>query len=368
MNCFGSSKKPVRRSSMPADERCAKSQLYRQVEEHKWPIVYSPEYNLSVLGLEKLHPFDAGKWGKVYHKLVAEGMISKETVVEPVEATTDDLLLVHTSRYLDSLTSSATVARITEVPPAAMVPNSVLQTKFLRPMRLQTGGTVLAGKLALERGWAINIGGGFHHCSADDGGGFCPYADITLCLKFLFVKKLIHKALIIDLDAHQGNGHENDFLGDDKVYILDMYNGSIYPHDERAKKAIRRKIELRSYMADEEYLEKVQTHVAGALNEFKPDFVMYNAGTDILINDPLGRLSITPDGICQRDQIVFEECRKRNVPVVMVTSGGYQKDTGPIIADSILNLWRKKLIQWQPASEHVRKNGQAIAKASHDEL
>ena len=94
--------------------------------------------------------------------------------------------------------------------------------------------------------------------------------------------KLISKALIIDLDAHQvncfpllrcrsremiqivgasvqGNGHENDFLGDDKVYILDMYNGSIYPHDERAKRAIKRKVELRSYMGDEEYLEKVHT-------------------------------------------------------------------------------------------------------------
>lgn len=52
--------------------------------------------------------------------------------------------------------------------------------------RFQTGGTILAGKLALDRGWAINIGGGFHHCSAEKGGGFCAYADITLLIKFLF--------------------------------------------------------------------------------------------------------------------------------------------------------------------------------------
>lgn len=61
-----------------------------------------------------------------------------------------------------------------------------------------------AGKLAQERGWAINIGGGFHHCSADRGGGFCAYADITLSIHFMFDRlQGISKVLIIDLDAHQ---------------------------------------------------------------------------------------------------------------------------------------------------------------------
>lgn len=69
--------------------------------------------------------------------------------------------------------------------------------------RLQTGGTVLAGKLALERGWAINVGGGFHHCSGDKGGGFCPYADITLLIRCLVTEDRIQNAMIVDLDAHQ---------------------------------------------------------------------------------------------------------------------------------------------------------------------
>ncbi|OQV18385.1 Histone deacetylase 11 [Hypsibius exemplaris] len=334
-----------------SERRCMKSNLYRTVEDHQWPIVYSPEYNLSVLGLEKLHPFDAGKWGKVFNKLEANAMVRTDTIIIPNEATEDDLLVAHTPAYLNSLRSSSTVARITEVPPAAALPNAVLQQKFLRPMRLQTGGTVLAGKLAVTRGWAINIGGGFHHCSGGDGGGFCPYADITLCLRFLFLTNKITKAMIIDLDAHQGNGHEHDFYNDGRVYILDIYNGSIYPHDERAKRAIKRKVEIRSYMGDQEYLEKVRLHVAAALNEFKADLIVYNAGTDVLINDPLGRLSITPDGIIRRDEIVFEEAKQRSIPIVMVTSGGYQKETGIIIADSILNLWKKKLIQWPAAEE-----------------
>ena len=62
-----------------------------------------------------------------------------------------------------------------------------------------------AGKLAMERGWAINIGGGFHHCHAKKGGGFCAYADITLCIKYLFerMSDKVKRAMIVDLDAHQ---------------------------------------------------------------------------------------------------------------------------------------------------------------------
>lgn len=94
-----------------------------------------------------------------------------------------------------------------------------------------------AAKLAIERGWAINLGGGFHHCSSSRGGGFCAYADISLGIKFLLEMKLIERAMIVDLDAHQGNGHARDFINmRDQVYILDVYNRSIYPHDGYAKR------------------------------------------------------------------------------------------------------------------------------------
>lgn len=203
----------------------------------------------------------------------------------------------------------------------------------------------MAGKLAVERGWAINVGGGFHHCSGDRGGGFCAYADITLAIKFLFERvDGISRATIIDLDAHQGNGHERDFLDDQRVFIMDMYNCHIYPRDGYAKKAIKRRVELDWGTEDSEYLQKVELHCEGALNELRPDIIIYNAGTDILDGDPLGGLSISPHGIVKRDELVFRAARRRGIPILMVTSGGYQKKTARIIADSILNLHRQSLI------------------------
>ncbi|CAL1529385.1 unnamed protein product [Lymnaea stagnalis] len=335
-------------SSPEIEERRVKfkcQQYEADVKASQWPIIYSSEYNISFCGLEKLHPFDAGKWGRIFEFLKAAGMLREDTIVEPMEATDEELKFVHSARYLCSLRWSLTVAGITEIPPVALLPNFLVQRKVLRPFRYQTSGTIMAGKLALERGWAINIGGGFHHCSSDRGGGFCAYADITLSIKFAFDKiEGVSKVMIIDLDAHQGNGHERDFMDDARVFILDIYNRDIYPHDGFAKRAIRRKVELRCYTNNETYLEHVRRNVERALNEFTPDLVVYNAGTDILEGDPLGSLSITPQGIIERDQIVFQKCRTRGLPIFMVTSGGYLRETARIVADSILNLRKLNLI------------------------
>lgn len=321
------------------------TELYAQVPTSRLPIVYSPNYNITFLGLEKLHPFDAGKWGKVIRFLKEEQFLTDDTMVPAKEATEEDLLVVHTKGYLSRLKWSLVVATITEIPPLIFLPNFLVQRKVLRPLRTQTGGTIMAGKLAMDRGWAINVGGGFHHCSSDKGGGFCAYADITLTIKFLFERvESVSRATIIDLDAHQGNGHERDFLDDSRVYIMDVYNRHIYPGDGFAKTAIKRKVELDWGTDDTEYLQKVELHTEGALNEIRPDIIIYNAGTDVLDGDPLGGLAISPQGIVKRDEIVFKAARKRGIPILMVTSGGYQKKTARIIADSILNLQREGLL------------------------
>nr|XP_014349657.1 PREDICTED: histone deacetylase 11 isoform X1 [Latimeria chalumnae] len=337
-----------------------RTDLYIDVPEICWPIVYSPDYNITFLGLEKLHPFDAGKWGKVVNFLketdcisvLEEKLITDDTIVEAREATEEDLLVVHTRRYLNKLKWSFVVATITEIPPVFFLPNFLVQRKVLRPLRTQTGGTIMAGKLAIDRGWAINVGGGFHHCSSDKGGGFCAYADITLAIKFLFERvDGVSSATIIDLDAHQGNGHERDFMDDRRVYIMDVYNRYIYPGDGYAKRAIKRKVELDWGTEDEEYLQKVEQHVEGALNEITPDIIVYNAGTDVLDGDRLGGLAISPQGIVKRDEAVFRAARLRKIPILMVTSGGYQKRTARIIADSILNLHNLGLIDQETVAQ-----------------
>ena len=120
------------------------------------------------------------------------------------DASDEVLLRVHTRRYLDSLSSSLTVAGIVEVPPVALLPSSVVRSHVLNPMRLATAGTLLAAELALRYGWAVNLGGGYHHASSDEGGGFCVFGDISLAIGSLRERHpQLRRFIIVDLDAHQ---------------------------------------------------------------------------------------------------------------------------------------------------------------------
>jgi histone deacetylase 11 len=101
----------------------------------------------------------------------------------------------------------------------------------MEPMCLGSAGSVDAAYLAMNKGWAINLSGGFHHATKYGGGGFCIYPDITFITQKLRHVYGIKKIMIVDLDAHQGNGHERDHLGDEDIHIFDAYNHMIYPGD-----------------------------------------------------------------------------------------------------------------------------------------
>jgi histone deacetylase 11 len=265
---------------------------------------------------------------------------------------------VHTQEYLDSLRNSKTVAEITEVFFVAWFPSWLVQSKVLNPMLSATSGSILAAKFAIERGWAINLGGGFHHCCRYQGGGFCAFSDITLSYRIARENfQQIKKVMIIDLDAHQGNGHERDKLHfDDKdVYILDMYNKNIYPGDWMAMPAINTSVQLESHTSDKKYLDLLRASLLSAFLHFSPDIIYFNAGTDILIGDPLGQLDISPQGVIDRDEIVFRTALEKKIPVVMVLSGGYQRSNAKVIADSIINLRDSLLIFSSDTKNHRRQ-------------
>ena len=129
-------------------------------------------------------------------------------------------------------------------------------------------------------------------------------------------------------------------MDDPDCYIIDAYNPHIYPGDHFARQKIGGSIKVTPDWDDARYLAEVQRHLSSALEDFKPQLVVYNAGTDCMENDPLGGLRITPDGIIKRDQIVFESCWNAHVPVAMVLSGGYQARSSQVIGDSVINIFK----------------------------
>jgi histone deacetylase 11 len=304
--------------------------------------VYSKNYNISFLGLEKMHSFDTCKYDKIFNFLKENKVENIETNVS--EITKKELRAIHTLNYLEKLDYSYEVGKMCELYLMSVVPNFLIQKFILSPMRYQVKGTIMAGEMAMKNKWCVNIGGGMHHASSDDGGGWCLYSDIPLSIKNLMTKKEISKSMIIDLDVHQGNGIERDLSKFPKksIYMIDCYNHSLYPCDDDAKKAINIDIDVTENTTDKKYLASINSAIKKGLKNFSPDIVFYNAGTDVLDGDPLnGGVSITEDGVIKRDELVMKAFTDIGIPIVMVLSGGYSLKSVNVISNSMYNLYKK---------------------------
>lgn len=303
------------------------------------PIVYHEGYNIRFGGLEKLHPFDSEKYGRVAKRLLARDDIAGFHSPEAIQR--EDLLRVHSAEYLDSLQNAKTLAQIAELPFVTILPDGKVRKHLLSPMQLATGGTLLATRLAIDPsgpGWAINLSGGYHHAKAISGEGFCALADIPVAAHALWASNPTLRILVIDLDAHQGNGISSVFGDDERVRMLDIYNDAIYPNDEPAAAFVEDNYPIPSGTGDDAYFNVLTKALPASIAAARPDLIFYNAGTDVYKDDPLGALALTREGIIKRDEMVFTAARNQDIPIVMVLSGGYTKESAGIIADSIESL------------------------------
>lgn len=186
-------------------------------------LIYSPDYDIHAFGLEKLHPFDTRKYSRAYAELqrALGDVIQRQTVLVEMPVSNALLRRVHSQDYLEQLKDRAYLARALEVPFIGRIPLAVIEARVLHPMRLATMGTVLAARCALREGAAINLSGGYHHASANRGEGFCLFADIAIAIADLRATRQLGEddhVLIVDLDAHQGNGLERIFMDDRRVF------------------------------------------------------------------------------------------------------------------------------------------------------
>jgi histone deacetylase 11 len=296
------------------------------------PLVYHPAYNITAFGLERLHPFDSRKYRRIHDALIARGLRRGRDFVCPRPARKLDLLKVHTPEYLQTLRSPQVLASILEVPVVSRLPRWVIDWRILRPMRYATGGTILACRLALEHGIAINLGGGYHHAAASWGSGFCVYADAPLAAKILHDEGRVSRVLVVDLDAHQGNGTAAVIHDWPWASILDLYEEDLFPAQKQSEGY---PLPVPAGLTGSECLSILREHLPEAIKAAQPDLVIYNAGSDPFVDDPLARFRLTREAIAERDLLVVSTVREHGVPVAMVLSGGYSSESWRIHADAI---------------------------------
>lgn len=331
----------------------------RPLGDGRAAVVYSSRYEIDLGGFEKLHSFDIHKYGRMARALVNDGYLTVEDLFVPGEVTRDELLLVHTPAYLETLHSPKAVGRYLESGVMSLLPSKALDEGVLRAFRCSTGGSIVAARQALVCGLGVNIGGGYHHAHPDHGEGFCIYADVPIAVRVLQREGLIRRVLLVDLDVHQGNGNAVCFRGDDDVFTFSIHEGDIYP---RPKAQSDLDVELLPPVDDEQYMSALREHLPRVLGKSRPDLVVVLAGVDTHADDPLARFSMTADGIVERDAYAVGQARRFDIPVLYVTSGGYSKEAWRIQFSSIANLLELFAgVRPAPAT-----SGSAAAKSNSD--
>ncbi len=262
------------------------------------------------------HRFPIAKYALLRERVLAEGIVPAQAMHDPSRVSRDDLLLVHTADYIDRFTSgrlSADEERRLGFP----------WSEFLVERSYRAaGGTSEAARFALEHGIAMNLAGGTHHAFPGHGEGFCVFNDVAIAIRSLQRDRKIERALVVDLDVHQGNGTHAVFAGDDSVFTFSMHGDRNYPF---RKVAGSLDVDLHDRMGDDEYLNLLMDALPTVIANARADLVVYLAGADPHENDRLGRLSLTFGGLARRDSFVLEQCREVGLPVVVTIAGGYGK-------------------------------------------
>ncbi|HEY7233073.1 MAG TPA: histone deacetylase [Gemmatimonadaceae bacterium] len=263
------------------------------------------------------HRFPIAKYELLREQVLIDGIAGADALREPERVTRSDLLLVHTAdyvdRFLDGRMSAAESRRIGFPWSPALVERS------LRAV----GGTCEAAAAALDDGVAMNLAGGTHHAFADHGEGFCVFNDVAVAIRMLQRAGQVRRAVIVDLDVHQGNGTNAIFAGDDSVFTFGMHGGRNYPFKKVPGSL---DVELPDGTDDDEYLRLLAAHFPGVLARAQADLVVYLAGADPHEGDALGRLGLTFDGLARRDAFVIDLCREVGLPVAITIAGGYGRN------------------------------------------
>ncbi|MCS6904384.1 MAG: histone deacetylase [Bacteroidia bacterium] len=282
-------------------------------------IAYSPIY---VLPLPPGHRFPMEKYELIPQQLLFEGTVTPDNFFVPTLVEDAVIHWTHSPNYLQRLkTLSLDKQEVRRI--GFPLSQWLIEREFLI-----TSGTVECALYALQYGAAMNVAGGTHHAFRDKAEGFCILNDIAVAANYLLHRKLAKQIIIIDLDVHQGNGTAALFEHMPQVFTFSMHGANNFPYKKEKSDL---DISLADGTTDEIYLENLEKILEPLLEKVQPDFVFYLSGVDVLATDKLGRLNLSIAGCKQRDRLVLEAIKKRNLPIVIVMGGGYSPKINDIV-------------------------------------
>lgn len=291
---------------------------------------HHPDYTFP---LPEEHPFPMDKFWRSTDMLrdAAHPAVELTTVPGPVDEAA--LLGAHSEAYLCKIRTGA-------LSPAEAVRLGLpAGESLLTRSRLEVAGTLLALEAAVSGGGlACNLAGGTHHAFADRGLGYCVLNDVAAAIRAHHAVRPEARILVVDTDAHQGNGTNGIFAGDARVFTYSIHVGKNYPAEKTPGSL---DVELPRFVSGAEYLDRLAATLEPAASDFAPDVVFWIAGADVHAADRFGQMRLSDDDLAARDEHVLGLLTRRPLPAVVLYGGGYNKDrvhTARIHADTVLRV------------------------------
>ncbi len=269
------------------------------------------------LELPSGHPFPMEKFRISKDMLLEGGILRAEEIVEVRAADVHLLNRVHEPDYVRRI-ESGLLDRKEQI--LLGLPAS---PRLFTRSAIEVEATRLACHAALAEGVGVCLAGGTHHAFREHGEGYCVFNDVAIAIRDLQIKQPNIRIMVVDTDAHQGNGTAALLAGDPRVFTYSIHVGRNYP----TKKTISSlDIETVRYVEGEMYLHQLFISLANALDAFSPDLVIWVSGADNHRNDRFGQMHLSLKDIQRRDEVLLGAFIRNRIPVAVLYGGGYNRE------------------------------------------
>ena len=274
---------------------------------------YSSEFYLE---LPNGHPFPMDKFRVSKDMLVGSGIVKGEDIIEVQEAESHVLRRVHDEDYLAKIY----YGRLDRKEQIQL--GLPLTPKLYHRSATEVEATRQACHAALQDGVAAVLAGGTHHSFQNRGEGYCVFNDVAIAVRDLQVHQPGIKVMVVDTDAHQGNGTNSILANDPNVFTYSIHVGRNFPSK---KVSGSMDVETVRYVEGEMYLKQLFNTLAAALDVFSPDLVIWIAGADNHRNDRMGQMLLDLKDFMRRDEVILRAFMGNRIPVAILYGGGYNR-------------------------------------------
>lgn len=269
----------------------------------------------------------------IIKKLKGEGLMTDTNLIPPRFASKNELLLCHTSEYIDKVEKETSALAPHELSQLSTGDVIICKNSF-EVAKLAAGGVLSAIDQVMEGKYSnvfciVRPPG--HHASASIGMGFCIFNNIAIGACYALQKWGLKRVVIIDWDVHHGNGTQDIVENNPSIFYFSTHESPLYPGTGRADEHGTGNILNFPIQADansrNHLLNAYRIHLVNAMKKFKPELVLISAGFDAHEEDLLGHLNLKTEDFAELTTLVkgiaSEHAGGR---IVSALEGGYNLD------------------------------------------